>query len=75
MNHYVQQVIGVVRLQGQVPPARVELRGGQDKSELVNHCSGDRTPGLGLEAVEPAVGAHRFCAVEDTMLGVSGTDR
>jgi hypothetical protein len=39
-----------------------------DWTEPVNHGSRDRTPGLGLEAVEPAGWAHRFCDVEDTML-------
>lgn len=34
-----------------------------------DHGSRDWTAGLGLEAVEPTGWAHRFCKVQDTMLG------
>ncbi|XP_062229886.1 glycosyltransferase family 92 protein Os08g0121900 [Phragmites australis] len=39
-----------------------------DWTDPVNPASRDRTPGLGLKAVQPAGWAHKFCEVEDTLL-------
>nr|CAB3469100.1 unnamed protein product [Digitaria exilis] len=39
-----------------------------DWTEPLNHGSRDRTPGLGLQAVEPPGWPHSFCEVEDAML-------